>query len=72
MRRPIITVSDFGKENTFEHDEQRKMALALLLKLVDDYDMIRLDSGKYQTRIDFAYDKNFDITSFLMKHEAIV
>ncbi len=67
-----ITVSDFGKENTFEHDEQRKMALALLLKLVDDYDMIRLDSGKYQTRIDFAYDKNFDITSFLMKHEAIV
>ena len=48
------------------------MALALLLNLVDDYDMIRLDSGKYQTRIDFAYDKNFDITSFLMKHEAIV
>ncbi len=37
--------------------------------MVDDCEMTRLDNGKYQTSMDFTYDKDFDITDFLLKHE---
>jgi anti-sigma regulatory factor (Ser/Thr protein kinase) len=66
-----ITVTDFGDDNDNKQNEQQKIALAILLKLVDDYDVSRLDDGQYQVRIDFTYDKDFDITEFLMKHERI-
>ena len=66
-----ITVTDFGDDNDNKQNEQQKIALAILLKRVDDYDVSRLDDGQYQVRIDFTYDKDFDITEFLMKHERI-
>lgn len=64
-----ITVSDFGDSNDSFGNEQQRMALAIMLKLVDDCEMTRLNSGKYQTLMDFTYDKDFDIADFLLKHE---
>ena len=66
-----ITVTDLGDDNCNKQNEQQKIALAILLKLVDDYDMSRLDDGQYQVMIDFTYDKDLDITGFLMQHERI-
>ena len=64
-----ITVSDFGDSNDSFGNEQQRMALTIMLKLVDDCEMTRLNSGKYQTLMDFTYDKDFDIADFLLKHE---
>ena len=64
-----ITVSDFGDSNDSSKNEQQRMALAIMLKMVDDCEMTRLDNGKYQTLMDFTYDKDFDIADFLLKHE---
>ena len=47
------------------------MASAVLLSLVDDCSMKRLDNGKYQVMVDFVYEKDFDIKDFLMQHEPI-
>ena len=66
-----IIVSDFGESNDSFQNEQQRIALKIMLKLVDDCEMTRMDTGKYQTLIDFTYDKDFDIADFLLKHEAI-
>ena len=66
-----ITITDSDMENNPALEEQRKMASAIFLRLVDDCDMKRLDNGKYQVMIDFTYDKDFDIKDFLMQHEPI-
>ena len=66
-----ITVTDSDMERNPDLEEQRKMASAVLLTLVDDCSMKRLDNGKYQVMIDFVYDKDFDIKDFLMQHEPI-
>lgn len=67
--RITVTDSDMAIDSALE--ETRKMANAVLLCLVDDCSMKRLDNGKYQVMIDFAYDKDFDIKDFLMQHEPI-
>lgn len=66
-----ITVTDSDMDRNPDLEEQRKMASAVLLTLVDDCSMKRLDNGKYQVMIYFVYDKDFDIKDFLMQHEPI-
>lgn len=66
-----ITVTDSDMDGNPELDEQRRMASAVLLSLVDDCSMKRLDNGKYQVMVDFVYEKDFDIKDFLMQHEPI-
>ena len=43
----------------------------LLLKLVDDLSWKVLPDGKYEVRIDFSYEKDFDIKGFLLKHQKL-
>ena len=69
QERLRITITDSDMEADADRDMQRKAALAIITKLVDDCDMKRLDTGMYQIMVDFTYDKDFDIKEFLMKHE---
>ena len=64
-----ITVTDADMDIDPEREKTRRTSAAIITKLADDCDMKRLDNGMYQVMIDFAYDKDFDITDFLMKHE---
>ncbi len=45
--------------------------MAILLKLVEDLSLKVLPDGRYEIRIDFAYEADFDIRDFLLKHETI-
>ncbi len=66
-----ITVTDNDMEGDPIREDQRRMAWAILLRLVDDCKMQRLENGKNQVVIDFSYDKDFDIKDFLVDHEPI-
>ena len=66
-----ITVTDSDMDTNPDREQQRKIASAIVLRFVDDCSMERLENGQYQVRIDFAYDEDFDIKDFLMKHETI-
>ena len=66
-----ITVTDSDMDTDPDREQQRKIASAIVLRFVDDCSMERLENGQYQVRIDFAYDEDFDIKDFLMKHETI-
>jgi fatty-acyl-CoA synthase len=58
-------------EDTAERKKSYKIASAIVLRLVDDSDYRQLDSIKHFFALDFAYDEDFDIKDFLMKHEPI-
>ena len=66
-----ITVTDNDMEGDPFREDQRRMAWAILLRLVDDCKTQRLENGKNQVVIDFSYDKDFDIKDFLVDHEPI-
>lgn len=66
-----IIITDNDMENDPVRDPKHKFSIAILTKLVDDYVMRRLDNGKHQIEISFAYDEEFVIEDFLMQHETI-
>ena len=67
--RIIITDSNAVNEN--ERAEEIKLSSAIVLRLVDDCEKKILGDGKTQIRLDFTYDKDFDIKEFLMQHEPL-
>ena len=67
--RIIITDSNAVNENG--RAEEIKLSSAIVLRLVDDCEKKILGDGKTQIRLDFTYDKDFDIKEFLMQHEPL-
>lgn len=68
--RILITDSDVTDDP--QRSEERRISKAIILRLVDDCEMKVLDDGKNQIKMDFTYNKDFDIKDFLMQHEALV
>ena len=66
-----IIVTDPDLEVDPARTEERKLSARLLLKLVDDLSWKVLPDGKYEVRIDFSYEKDFDIKGFLLKHQKL-
>ena len=55
-----ITFTDSDIDNITNHEEKRRLSTAIILLLVDDCDMKRLENGKYQVMLDFAYENCCD------------
>ncbi len=68
--RILITDSDVTDDPN--RSEERRISKAIILRLVDDCEMKVLDDGKNQIKMDFTYNKDFDIKDFLMQHEPLV
>ena len=66
-----IVVTDPGMAFDPSREEQRKLSSAILLKLVDDFSWQVLPDGKYEVSIDFAYEQDWDIKGFLLKHQDV-
>ena len=64
-----IIITDPDMEIDPEREDERKLSMAIIYNLVDDFSRKILDNGRYEARMDFAYDKDFDIKEFLMQHE---
>ncbi|MBQ6738470.1 MAG: acyl--CoA ligase [Synergistaceae bacterium] len=66
-----IIITDSNAVNEDERAEEIKLSSAIVLRLVDDCEKKILGDGKTQIRLDFTYDKDFDIKEFLMQHEPL-
>ena len=66
-----IVITDSNVLDEVAHADEIRITSALLLHLVDDCEKKMLDGGKTQLRLDFTYDKDFDIKDFLMQHEPL-
>lgn len=66
-----IIITDSNAVNEDERAEEIKLSSAIVLRLVDDCEKKILGDGKTQIRLDFTYDKYFDIKEFLMQHEPL-
>ena len=66
-----VVCTDAGMTEDADREDIRRTSTAILVRMADDVSMKLLESGQYETRMDFTYNQDFSIEDFLMAHERV-
>ena len=66
-----VTTTDACMSAEPGREEADRLSMAIILRMVDDVTTRQLDNGQYMVRMDFIYDKDFNVQDFLLHHERI-